>query len=405
MWRILDTDSTRKIESTSYFSVLKGPKKEPHFSSQALETIQDFNVSKEIPSNILEQLLPIRVYRPNIWLKLHDLRSVQITDTKFSESNVKHSEFQLEKITTILRGQQPEFEIVNLMEPSSGEELILIKQRKAAEEIQKQSIITVPKNDDSSNQANQNFARLEPLSERVGNPIQQNDSGELITPNQKKTKEEINTNGATNQPQSENLSRKTNQTFTGSGTLSEDGETVTSSSQESGISSEEPAIRTGQEHFPELEPIAMEYALKLTPYKRPLVIDSIRILPEPTLSSGALVFLQMPLMRPEQITKSKRIKSSTISITARATRSPSIPKEASVGHNSTKRNFIDLDRTNLIGIFGKTSNPKALVRLSNGKIITLKVGDGFQGWRVFAIDRDKIHVENGSRQEILRLPG
>ena len=92
-------------------------------------------------------------------------------------------------------------------------------------------------------------------------------------------------------------------------------------------------------------------------------------------------------------------------IIAKATKSPSIPEKASVGYNSTKRNFIDLDRTNLIGIVGKSSNPSALLRLSNGKIVKLKVGQWFEGWRVFAIDRDKIHVENGFKQEILRMPG
>ena len=101
----------------------------------------------------------------------------------------------------------------------------------------------------------------------------------------------------------------------------------------------------------------------------------------------------------------KVIKPSQIKITAKATRAPSIPEKASVGYNSTKRNFIDLERTNLIGIVGKSSNPSALLRLSNGKIIKLKVGQWFEGWRVFAIDRDKIHVENGFKQEILRMPG
>ena len=157
--------------------------------------------------------------------------------------------------------------------------------------------------------------------------------------------------------------------------------------------------------IPEFEIIAMNYALKINPYERPSSIDRIRILPEPTLSSGALVFLKNPIIRPNIITKLKRINSSEVNITAKATRSPTIPKHASIDHNATKRNFIDLDRTNLIGIVGKTSNPRALVRLSNGKIVTLKVGDGFQGWRVFAIDRDKIVVSNGSKQEILRLPG
>ena len=117
------------------------------------------------------------------------------------------------------------------------------------------------------------------------------------------------------------------------------------------------------------------------------------------------MFLEFPLLRPNVIIQSKKIKPTDVNISARATKSPSIPKEISVWHNSTKTNFIDLDRTNLIGIFGKTSNPSALVRLSNGKILTLKVGERFEGWRVFAIDRDKIHVENGTRQEILHLPG
>ena len=159
------------------------------------------------------------------------------------------------------------------------------------------------------------------------------------------------------------------------------------------------------EKYPELEVSVIEYAIKISPYKKPLIIDSIKILSEPTLSSGALVFTRVPKKRPDYFKDLKIIKPSQIKITARATRAPSIPEKASVGYNSTKRNFIDLERTNLIGIVGKSSNPSALLRLSNGKIIKLKVGQWFEGWRVFAIDRDKIHVENGFKQEILRMPG
>ena len=159
------------------------------------------------------------------------------------------------------------------------------------------------------------------------------------------------------------------------------------------------------EKYPELEASVIQYAIKISPYKKPLIIDSIKILSEPTLSSGALVFTRAPKKRPNYFKDLKIIKPSQIKITARATRAPSIPEKASVGYNSTKRNFIDLERTNLIGIVGKSSNPSALLRLSNGKIIKLKVGQWFEGWRVFAIDRDKIHVENGFKQEILRMPG
>ena len=157
--------------------------------------------------------------------------------------------------------------------------------------------------------------------------------------------------------------------------------------------------------IPEFDTAIMEYAVRISPLKKPVIIDAIKILNEPTISSGALVFVQKPRTRPDVFKELKIVKPSQIKIIAKATRSPSIPEKASVGYNSTKRNFIDLDRTNLIGIVGKSSNPSALLRLSNGKIIKLKVGQWFEGWRVFAIDRDKIHVENGFKQEILRMPG
>ena len=160
-----------------------------------------------------------------------------------------------------------------------------------------------------------------------------------------------------------------------------------------------------KEKYPELERSVVEYAIKISPYQKPLIINSIKILSEPTLSSGALVFTKVPKKRPDYFKDLKVIKPSQIKITAKATRAPSIPEKASVGYNSTKRNFIDLERTNLIGIVGKSSNPSALLRLSNGKIIKIKVGQWFEGWRVYAIDRDKIHVENGFKQEILRMPG
>ena len=160
-----------------------------------------------------------------------------------------------------------------------------------------------------------------------------------------------------------------------------------------------------KEKYPELETSVVEYAIKISPYQKPLIINSIKILSEPTLSSGALVFTKVPKKRPDYFKDLKVIKPSQIKITAKATRAPSIPEKASVGYNSTKRNFIDLERTNLIGIVGKSSNPSALLRLSNGKIIKIKVGQWFEGWRVYAIDRDKIHVENGFKQEILRMPG
>ena len=182
-------------------------------------------------------------------------------------------------------------------------------------------------------------------------------------------------------------------------------ENLTIDSNQQTFLGENPNLNIGQDNNTEFEELVARYTLELMPYKKPLIIDNIKILSEPTISTGALAFLNSPLLRPNIIIQSKPVKASQVSLSARATKSPSIPKNASIWHNSTRTNFIDLDRTNLIGILGKSSNPRAMIRLSNGTILTLKVGDGFQGWRIFAIDRDKIHVENGSRQEILYLPG
>ena len=144
---------------------------------------------------------------------------------------------------------------------------------------------------------------------------------------------------------------------------------------------------------------------ELLPVKRPEIIASIKVLLEPTISSGAVTYSDSPISRPEMVSNQNQIDESDVSLSARATRGPSFPKRASVISNATMNDILELNRTNLIGIFGTEFNAAALVRLSSGQVIKVKVGDQFQGWRVFAIDRDKIHLANGNKQETLRLPG
>jgi type IV pilus biogenesis protein PilP len=90
---------------------------------------------------------------------------------------------------------------------------------------------------------------------------------------------------------------------------------------------------------------------------------------------------------------------------AKATKRPSFPRRASVANNATIANIIELNRTNLIGVFGTTRNAIALIRLASGRVIKVKVGDQFDGWKVLTIDKDKIKLANGKKQETLRLPG
>ena len=141
------------------------------------------------------------------------------------------------------------------------------------------------------------------------------------------------------------------------------------------------------------------------PIARPKLITKINVLIEPTLSSGAVTLSQNPMDRPELVKSLSRMDPGNVKIVARATKQPSFPRRASIINNATITNIIELNRTNLIGIFGTRQNSVALIRLASGRIIKVKVGDRFYGWKVLTIHQDKIELANGKKQETLRLPG
>lgn len=141
------------------------------------------------------------------------------------------------------------------------------------------------------------------------------------------------------------------------------------------------------------------------PLIRPNLISKINVLIEPTLSSGAVTLSDGPLIRPDTVVALSRLNPNKVKIVARATKKPSFPRRASVANNATIGNIIELNRTNLIGVFGTKINAIALIRLASGRVIKVKVGDRFDGWKVLTIHKDKIDLANGKKQETLRLPG
>ena len=142
------------------------------------------------------------------------------------------------------------------------------------------------------------------------------------------------------------------------------------------------------------------------PITKPKIIDAIKVLEDPTKSTGAVTFVALPPEIPLIVSKLKKVSASSIKNLNVRTNPPSIPKRSSIVGNSTLKNLIELNRTNLIGIFGKRTGRIALIRLSSGNTIKVGVGQKFgNGWRVISIDLDKIHITNGSRQETLRIPG
>ena len=142
------------------------------------------------------------------------------------------------------------------------------------------------------------------------------------------------------------------------------------------------------------------------PTIKPNIIDSIKVLEDPTRSTGAVTFVDIPPGMPTVVSKLGKVAASSIRNLKVRSNPPSIPRRASIVGNSTLRNLIELNRTNLIGVFGKRTGRIALIRLSSGNTVKVKVGQQFgNGWKVISIDLDKIHISNGTRQETLRIPG
>ena len=83
---------------------------------------------------------------------------------------------------------------------------------------------------------------------------------------------------------------------------------------------------------------------------------------------------------------------------------PSIPSSASVSRQATVQNAINLRKVNLIGVYGKPSSRRALVRLGNGRYQKVVVGDRIDGGRVSAIGDDSLRYRKGSRDVILKMP-
>lgn len=83
---------------------------------------------------------------------------------------------------------------------------------------------------------------------------------------------------------------------------------------------------------------------------------------------------------------------------------PDIPTTASVARQATIKNAINLNKVNLIGVYGTSSHRRALVRLSSGRYKKVQVGDRVDGGRVSAISEDELHYTKGKRNVVLKMP-
>ncbi|MEM7752231.1 MAG: hypothetical protein AAF230_02395 [Pseudomonadota bacterium] len=82
----------------------------------------------------------------------------------------------------------------------------------------------------------------------------------------------------------------------------------------------------------------------------------------------------------------------------------SIPTTASVARQATVENAIRLNRINLVGVYGAPSDRRALVRLSSGRYVKVKVGDRVDGGTVAQITDSELYYRKGNRTLSLEVP-
>lgn len=82
---------------------------------------------------------------------------------------------------------------------------------------------------------------------------------------------------------------------------------------------------------------------------------------------------------------------------------PNMPTTKTVAKKSTVKNAIDLGETNLIGVYGSDNSRRALVRLSSGRYVKVKIGDRLDGGRVVAIGDNQLSYEKKGRTIVLKM--
>lgn len=131
----------------------------------------------------------------------------------------------------------------------------------------------------------------------------------------------------------------------------------------------------------------------------------------PVGTAQAVAASRLPKPRPgnfaRQVQRAQRVapqRETQVAAVAPRSVSPKIPTKATVARQATVKNAINLRRINLIGVYGKPSSRRALVRLASGRYKKVKVGDRIDGGRVAAIGDNALRYTKGGRSITLQMP-
>lgn len=148
----------------------------------------------------------------------------------------------------------------------------------------------------------------------------------------------------------------------------------------------------------------------LRPVARPASLKEAEETAQPDATKLAVISSSKPITRPRNFARiverarAARPEVTQVAAVAPRTVQPRIPSTANVAKQATVKNAINLRRINLIGVYGKPSSRRALVRLSNGRYRKVKVGDRLDGGRVAAIGNSELRYTKNGRNIVLDMP-
>ncbi len=125
-----------------------------------------------------------------------------------------------------------------------------------------------------------------------------------------------------------------------------------------------------------------------------------------TATARAVAVSLKPRNRPANIQKivAKARVQAPVATPAVAIVTPSIPTTASVARQATQQNELNLRKINLIGVYGSSSERRALVRMANGRYKKVQVGDRMDGGRVAAIGETELRYIKSGKNIVLKMP-
>ena len=110
-----------------------------------------------------------------------------------------------------------------------------------------------------------------------------------------------------------------------------------------------------------------------------------------------------PAKRPNWIKIAARTPAPEVAVPSE-TQAPTAISKQSVKQAATIKNILNLRNINLIGVSGTKRNPNALVRLANGTVLKVKIGDRLNGGRVTNIQTMTLTYAKSGRSIILQMP-